>query len=161
MNGIYLILGSNLGDKILSLEKAVDLIRKRIGNVVVESSYYDTEPWGYSEQANFRNKAIKIETEYAPDELLEQIDLIEKELGRVRKEKWHERELDIDILYYGDDVIRTGSIQIPHPEIAKRRFVLIPMCEIAPDEKHPVTGKTQLQMLLECRDTLKVNKLNL
>jgi 2-amino-4-hydroxy-6-hydroxymethyldihydropteridine diphosphokinase len=161
MNGIYLILGSNLGDKILSLKKAVDLIRKRIGNVVVESSYYETEPWGYSEQANFLNKAIKIETEYAPDELLEQIDLIEKELGRVRKEKWHERELDIDILYYGDDVIRTGSIQIPHPEIAKRRFVLIPMCEIAPDEKHPVTGKTQMQMLLECRDTLKVKKLNL
>jgi 2-amino-4-hydroxy-6-hydroxymethyldihydropteridine diphosphokinase len=159
MKGIYLILGSNLGDKFLSVQRATNLIRKMIGEVEAESSIYDTEPWGYEKQPNYLNKVIKLNTTLPPDELLQKINSIENEFGRKRKEKWHERILDVDILYYQDRVIKTGDLEIPHPQIANRRFALIPLCEIAPEEKHPVTGKTQKQMLEECNDTLQVNKM--
>lgn len=159
MNGIYLILGSNLGDKFLAIQYAIRHIRQKIGPVEAESSYYDTQPWGYRHQANYLNKAIKVQTLMSPGELLEQLMAIEREFGRVRKEKWRERTLDIDILYYFDVAIKQDNLVIPHPEIPNRLFVLVPMCEIAPEELHPISGKSQKQMLDECPDTLGVVKL--
>lgn len=161
MKGIYLILGSNLGDKFLVIQKATNMIRKRLGEVEAESFIYETEPWGYSRQPKFLNKVVRVNTHFPPEELLKQLKSIETELGRVRKEKWKERLIDIDILYYGDKVVKTESLQIPHPEIANRRFVLVPMNEIAPEEKHPVIGKTQKELLEECKDPLLVEKLGM
>ena len=159
MKGIFLILGSNLGDKFLVIQKATNIIRKRMGEIESESAIYDTEPWGHHAQPHFLNKVIRIKTNFPPEELLKQLNSIESELGRVRKEKWKERIIDIDILYYGDKVIDTEKLTIPHPEIQNRRFVLVPLNEIAPGEKHPVLGKIQKQLLEECKDQLKVKKL--
>lgn len=158
MKGIYLILGSNLGNKYLSIKKAIDLIRERIGTVEKKSSFYDTEPWGFEKQPNYLNQVIEINTKLLPTELLQQINRIEVELGRVRNEKWRERILDIDILYYHDKILKNDEIEIPHSQIPNRNFVLIPLCEIASEEVHPITGKTQKQMLDECPDTLNVVK---
>lgn len=159
MKGIYLILGSNLGDKFLSVQKATTIIRKRLGTVDAESSIYETEPWGYSKQPNFLNKVIRLDTHFPPEELLKQLKSIEAELGRTPKERWRERLIDIDILYYSDKVVNAENLVIPHPEIPNRKFVLVPMNELAPDEVHPVNGKTQRQMLEECKDSLIVEKL--
>lgn len=159
MKGIYLILGSNLGDKFLSVQKAANIIRKRLGIIEAESAIYETEPWGYSKQPNFLNKVIKLNTHFPPEELLKQLKSIESELGRMPKERWKERLIDIDILYYGEKIVNTENLVIPHPEIANRKFVLIPMNELAPEETHPVNGKTQRQMLEECKDLLTVEKL--
>ncbi|MGF1637711.1 MAG: 2-amino-4-hydroxy-6-hydroxymethyldihydropteridine diphosphokinase [Cyclobacteriaceae bacterium] len=156
MNGIFILLGSNIGDSISMLTRALVCIQTQAGSVVKCSKLYRTKAWGYENQPDFLNQVIEIQTDFSPSELLEKLLNIELQLGRVRMEKWHERSIDIDILYYNSMSINDENLKIPHPLIAIRRFVLAPMAEIAPDFIHPVNGLSQLEMLNVCPDPLEV-----
>jgi 2-amino-4-hydroxy-6-hydroxymethyldihydropteridine diphosphokinase len=148
-------MGSNLGDRRVSLEKA----RKKLsdyGHILNNSSIYETKAWGKNDQPNFLNQIILIETEMKAEELLKIILDIEIQLGRVREQKWAERTIDIDILYFNNEIIVTESLKIPHPEIHNRKFTLIPLNEISPDLLHPVLNLSTKQMLERCKDDLEV-----
>ena len=160
MNGIYLLLGSNLGDRFGIIQSSISEISKRIGKVVAESSMYITDPWGYENQPRYLNKVVQVETTLSPEKILEFINKIEHDFGRVRREKWKERLIDIDILYYQNEVLNTSSLNIPHPQIPFRKFTLIPLNEIAANEIHPVLKKTQKELLEENDDTLLVRKIS-
>jgi 2-amino-4-hydroxy-6-hydroxymethyldihydropteridine diphosphokinase len=159
MKGKYLILGSNIGDRIKNIKTAVNTIRLYIGNVVRASSIYLTEPWGHTDQAAFYNQVIEIETELDADETLNKVLSIEESMGRVRKKKWAERIIDIDILYFDDQVISKKNLSIPHPGIPDRRFVLVPLCELIPDSIHPVLNISNADLLKATKDQLGVKKI--
>ncbi len=152
----FLLLGSNLGDRQDYLEKARTMIKRRIGKLVAISSLYQTAAWGNTEQAAFLNQVIGVETKLTPEKVLKSIHEIEKLQGRTPGEKWGPRTLDIDILFYGDQIINTPELTIPHPEIANRRFTLEPLMEVEPDLTHPVLNKTIRKMLATCPDSLPV-----
>ncbi len=152
----FLLLGSNLGDRQDYLEKARTMIKRRIGKLVAISSIYQTAAWGNTEQAAFLNQVIGVETKLAPEKVLKAAQEIEKLQGRTVSEKWGPRTLDIDILFYGDQIINTPELFIPHPEIANRRFALEPLMEVEPDLVHPVLNKTIRKLLAVCPDGLPV-----
>lgn len=154
MNGIYLLLGSNLGNRLEYLREAEKLLIASGILIVDESSIYETAPWGKSDQAWFLNVIVQVETSYNPEKLLNRLLDIEKELGRERVEKWGERSIDIDILYYHNETIDLPTLKIPHPGIPSRRFTLIPLAEMCSMESHPVLNKTQWELLAECTDPL-------
>lgn len=154
MNGIYLLLGSNLGDRLDNLRTATKLLQQEQIKVLNESSIYETEPWGPKDQPWFLNIILQIESTFSPEELLAICLETEKYMGRIREEKWGPRLIDIDILYFNDTALETGDLQIPHPGIPDRKFTLIPMCELSPDEIHPINKQTQLEMLSKCTDEL-------
>lgn len=154
MNGIYLLLGSNMGNQMEYLKEAEKLLIKNGIKVIDESSIYETEPWGKPDQPWFLNIVLQIQTSLTPAALLNKLLEIEIELGRIRKEKWGERSIDIDILYFNDDIIKTESLTVPHPGIAERRFTLIPLVEMCAFEIHPITQQNQMEMLAECVDEL-------
>lgn len=160
MNGIYLLLGSNLGDSLAMLDKAIDLVEVDIGRVVNASSVYSTKAWGIKDQPDFLNQVIEIESAYEPEKLLILVNEIEEKLGRKRFIKWHSRIIDIDILYYNDLILDSEHLIIPHPENENRNFVLRPMAEIAPNFIHPKLKITQAELLSECEDKLGVEKLS-
>jgi 2-amino-4-hydroxy-6-hydroxymethyldihydropteridine diphosphokinase len=155
----YLFLGSNMGDRRAALERAVQQITVRAGEVAALSSVYETEPWGIADQREFLNQAIAIVPKLSPFHLLETLLAIEGELGRVRHEKYGPRPIDIDILLYSDEVIQTEFLTVPHRGIPDRRFVLTPLAEIAPGLVHPVLRKTISELLTGCLDPLKVLRL--
>ncbi len=155
----FLLLGSNLGDRAEILLKAQKEISLSVGTVVNESSIYETGAWGIEDQPAFLNQVVVVKTKLNPHQLLTVINNIEQELGRIRHQKWGERLIDIDILYYNNKVINTPNLIIPHPEIANRRFTLVPLVEIAPDFMHPVLGRNQKELLSSCEDELEVKKL--
>jgi len=157
----YLLLGSNLGNRVSILEKAIIAINYKLGTIVLKSSIYETSAWGIEDQPTFLNQVIQIETSLTPHQLLIEINLIEKNLGRIRHKKWAERLIDIDILYYNNSVIVTKELTIPHLQIPSRKFTLAPMVEVAPNFIHPLLEKTQLQLLEECEDKLEVCLLNI
>jgi len=159
MKGKYLLLGTNLGNRFKNLLEASGLIENQIGKIIQQSSIFETEAWGIREQPSFFNQVLEIQTSHTPEDLLFRITKIEKEMGRVRYEKWKERLIDIDILYYNDKIIQSAGLMIPHPELHKRRFTLVPLCEISPDEIHPLLKKTNLELLEETEDRLKVKKI--
>lgn len=130
MEGVYIGLGTNLGDRHLNLGNAINLIGNQIGKVLKQSSIHETKAWGNTNQPDFLNMVIRIETELTPELLLEKCLSIEKEIGRVREEKWGPRIIDIDILYYNDLIIDNENLKIPHPFINEREFVLKPLTEI-------------------------------
>ena len=159
MNLVYLLLGSNLGNKTANLKKATDALRSFAGTIPVQSHLYASPPWGFEHNEDFVNQAVLLETELAPHELLAGIHDIESEMGRVREPEqagYQARIIDIDIIYFNRDIIKTASLEIPHPRIHLRRFVLVPLDEIAPDFLHPVLQKTQTQLLKECSDISEV-----
>jgi 2-amino-4-hydroxy-6-hydroxymethyldihydropteridine diphosphokinase len=137
---IYLSLGSNVGNRRKFLKDAIDKLSKRIDGIL-SSSIYETEPWGKLDQAWFLNLCIKGHTELSPEELLSFTKSVEVDLGRKHTTRWGPREIDIDILFYGNRVIESDKIKIPHPYLAKRAFVLTPLAEIAADFIHPVIRK--------------------
>ncbi len=155
MTETYLLLGTNLGEKLKNLEQAVSLLNANGVSVVECSGIYETEAWGVEDQPSFLNQVILSQTDLSPHKLLKLINKIESEMGRVRHEKWKERLIDIDILYFGDSVLLEKDLKIPHPEIHNRRFTLMPIVEIAPQLLHPILGKTQVDLLNECSDPLK------
>lgn len=130
MKGIFLGLGTNLGNRKKNLSDAIALINSQIGNVVKKSSIHETKAWGKTEQPDFLNMVIQIDTELQPQNLLEKCLSIENKLGRIRIEKWGERIIDIDILYYNDLIIDEENLKIPHPLIEDREFVLNPLKEL-------------------------------
>lgn len=141
MAKVYLGLGSNVGERTKFLQAAIEALAAKITNLAT-SSIYETAPWGKTDQDEFLNLCISGETELTAEKLLEFIKQIEIDLGRVHGEKWGPREIDIDILLYDDLTVKTSQLEIPHPFIPERAFVLIPLAEIAPNLVHPVLKKT-------------------
>jgi 2-amino-4-hydroxy-6-hydroxymethyldihydropteridine diphosphokinase len=157
LNKVYLLLGSNVGNRKEMLEKA-KMNLGSIGHIISVSSVYETKAWGKSDQPDFLNQVILLETQLTAEELLKNIMEVEIKLGRVREQKWAERTIDIDILFFNEEIVVTKTLKIPHPEISKRKFTLVPLNEIAPDLLHPVLNLTATQMLERCEDSLEVKK---
>lgn len=143
MTELYLGLGTNLGDRRKNLENAIYLCHKLIGVFRANSSFYETAPWGFNSQNKFLNCVIVLETEHPAELCLKMANAIEREMGRVRTGEpgYHDRIIDIDILQYGDQIIDTPDLKVPHPLMLQRDFVLRPMAELAPNLIHPVVGK--------------------
>lgn len=156
--GIFLLLGSNIGDPAGNLRTARREINARIGSIVRSSSVYKTEPWGITNQPVFLNQVVTAETAVDPFVLLECISAIELAMGRIRHRKWGARIIDIDILFYDDEIIHNEKLDIPHQGIPFRRFTLEPLFEIAPDFIHPELQKTTAQLLADCNDRSLVER---
>jgi 2-amino-4-hydroxy-6-hydroxymethyldihydropteridine diphosphokinase len=158
MTKIYLSLGSNLGNKKRNLQRAIVFINQRVGNVTNLSGIYLTEPWGFRSDEYFLNMVVEVLTDYPAPEVLGKLLMIEREMGRERKPLagYSSRLIDIDILFYGHEVINTDALTIPHKHLAERKFILQPLNDIAPEFQHPVSGKDIQQLLAECPDTSKV-----
>ncbi|MGL4520087.1 MAG: 2-amino-4-hydroxy-6-hydroxymethyldihydropteridine diphosphokinase [Phocaeicola sp.] len=150
MATVYIGLGSNLGQKESYLRSAVTKIEEQIGRVTSLSAFYVTEAWGYNSENNYLNAVCAVESEYTPLELLHTTQSIEKEMGRSSKTEqglYSDRVIDIDILLYDDMVYQTPQLQIPHPLMEQRLFVLEPLAQIAPSILHPVLKQTVAQLL--------------
>ena len=157
MNIVFLGIGTNSGNREENLKNAVDGIKERIGSVIKSSSVYETEPWGFMTDDQFLNMVVEVETELSPLSLLPEINNTETLLGRIRdKKQYVSRIIDIDILFYEDLIIDECSLKIPHPLMHKRRFVLVPLCEIAPEMIHPVLKMSCTSLLESCKDESKV-----
>lgn len=153
----YIGIGSNLGDKLENCRRAIaGIVSDGRNRFVRRSPFYRTEPVGKKDQDWFVNGVLLVDTCLNPRELLDFLLALEKEMGRVRKERWGPRVIDLDILLYGEEILEGKGLQIPHPSLHERRFVLIPLREIAPDLKHPKLGKTVSQILTELEGKEKV-----
>lgn len=155
----YLLTGSNLGDREQHLAKAKELINLECGTVLLASSLYETAAWGKTDQPSFLNQALYIKTSLNARQLMRKILRIEKMMGRIRKEKYGPRIIDIDILVFNNELHNYPLLKLPHPELHNRRFALLPLSEIAPDLEHAVFKKTIKQLLTGCKDELPVKKL--
>lgn len=158
MNEVFLLLGSNLGDRQNYLHQAAGLIAIHIAPIIKTSSVYETQSWGKTDAPDYLNQVVMIETDIPAAGVLEKILAIELLLGRKREEKWGSRTIDIDILFYGSEIIKAEGLQFPHPELHKRRFTLEPLAEIAPALVHPVFNKSILIIKNELKDSLIVKK---
>jgi len=156
---VVLLLGSNMGDSIACLKTAIHHIENRLSPIIMASSLYKTAAWGKVNQADFYNQVVAIKSSLTPEEILTITLDIEMQMGRERIEKWAERVIDIDILFYGNDIIDNPNLKVPHPYLHVRRFTLIPLQEILPQFVHPVFNKTIDTLLDNCSDIGKVEKL--
>ena len=157
---VFVLLGSNLGDRELLVNQACKMMGERCGEIVAKSRLYESEPWGFQSEHWFLNQVVELATLLSPDELMSSLLGIEKELGRDRTQPHNgyvSRPMDLDILYYGNDIIDTQMVTAPHPRLHQRRFTLLPLCDIAPDFVHPLMKKTNRQLLDSCQDNGKVN----
>lgn len=157
MTGIYLLLGSNLGNKPANIQRAKEFLTSHTIIVKKESRIYETAAWGIEDQPEFLNQVIEVDSSKSPERILAICQQIEEQMGRVRQEKWGERLIDIDILYFGEHPYESEELSIPHPGIPERRFTLMPLAEIAPDLIHPSLHKTQTELLEACKDDLEVS----
>jgi 2-amino-4-hydroxy-6-hydroxymethyldihydropteridine diphosphokinase len=153
---VYISLGSNLGDRLQFLKSATEQIGLQLGKVVKSSKVYEAAAWGHTKQPDFYNQVIEIETELSPAQLLNGCLEIEKSLGRARSILWGERTIDLDILLYDGRSVQLENLNIPHPYLHLRNFVLVPLCEIAPDLIHPTLELTIKQLLERCADKLDI-----
>jgi 2-amino-4-hydroxy-6-hydroxymethyldihydropteridine diphosphokinase len=159
MNFAYLLLGSNLDDRSAMLQRAKEEISSGIGSITRESSVYESEPWGFQSEHKFLNQVIRIETRYKPIRILEEILRIENELGRFRTavaQGYTSRLIDIDILFYNNEVISEDKLIIPHPKIPERMFTLLPLSEIDRTIIHPGSRKSISDLMKDCPDKLNV-----
>ncbi|MEO8759560.1 MAG: 2-amino-4-hydroxy-6-hydroxymethyldihydropteridine diphosphokinase [Bacteroidia bacterium] len=161
MNEVYLCLGGNLGNCLENLNRACQLINEKAGKLVQCSFIYQSQAWGMDAAPDFYNQVIKIETKFTAQQLISALLDIEKTLGRERIETigYQNRIMDIDILFFNDEVIKTDLLEIPHPRLHLRQFVLQPLNEIAPNFMHPLLQKTITELLMTCPDKGEVKKL--
>lgn len=159
MNEIFLITGGNIGNREKNLQTAAGLIQSEIGKIIRSSKIYVTDAWGITDQKSFYNQVHVVESNFSAKEVMENILKIEEEMGRVRTIKNAARIIDIDILFFNDDIVNEQNLTIPHPEIINRRFVLSPLNEIASDMIHPVYKKNIHELLAMCKDELKAKPL--
>jgi len=158
MNKAYLLIGGNMGDRLANLKLAKDLIEQRCGHIQSASAIYETEAWGFKDQASFYNQALIIDTLLYAPQLMAELLSIEIQLGRIRSVPLGPRTIDLDIIYFNEDIIQTDTLIIPHPRLSERNFVLMPLVEIAPDYTHPILNKTNTLLLKECGDSSAVYK---
>jgi 2-amino-4-hydroxy-6-hydroxymethyldihydropteridine diphosphokinase len=159
MKTVFLGIGSNLGDRAENLQDAKIRIEEFIGSVVSSSSVYETEPWGFQSEKEFLNMVLGVETDLSPSGLLGRILMIESQLGRIRCDpNYSSRKIDIDILLYNNEIVDEEALKIPHPKMHERRFVLVPLCDIAPKLVHPVLKKSISSLLKSCKDKGRVRK---
>jgi 2-amino-4-hydroxy-6-hydroxymethyldihydropteridine diphosphokinase len=159
MNTVYIQLGSNMGNTTEHLIQAQHNIEQKIGQIIKRSSYYNTSAWGDTKQADFLNQIILVETQLTATKLINQTLKIETAMGRTRSIRNAARTIDIDILFFNNQIINGKKLTVPHPELQYRRFVLVPLVEIAPSFVHPVLKKTLKKLLLDCQDELNVQKI--
>jgi 2-amino-4-hydroxy-6-hydroxymethyldihydropteridine diphosphokinase len=156
MNQAYILLGTNLGDKKANLQQAILSISANLISIVSYSGIYETAAWGNTNQDNFYNQVIEVNTELSATDLLKTLLQIETQMGRVRNQKWEARIIDLDILYYNHEIIDTENLKVPHPYLHVRRFTLAPLVQIAPEFLHPVFNKTNTALLENCSDNSDV-----
>ncbi len=159
MNRAYLITGGNLGNRAANLARALQLIGREAGSIVAASALYETEAWGKTDQPAFLNQAVIIDTLLTPQALLHLLLNIEKEIGRIRHQKWDARLIDIDMIFYNDIILNEPDLTLPHPFFHERRFALTPMQEIASDFVHPVLKQTVSKLLQACPDPLAAHRI--
>ena len=153
----FLSLGGNLGNTREIFEQTYPWIEKKIGQILQKSSLYQTAAWGMTDQADFLNQVIEVSTTLAPAEILTQLLAIEQQFGRVRDVRWGPRSIDLDLLLQGDTQLKTEMLEVPHPRMQDRKFILIPLVEIAPDVLHPGLGLTAQALLAATKDTSSVS----
>jgi 2-amino-4-hydroxy-6-hydroxymethyldihydropteridine diphosphokinase len=164
MEKVFILFGSNQGDKLQFFRKAELLIQDRIGSIVMKSSLYQTAPWGFESDEEFLNQVVVVETSRDADSVMTDLLEFEKQLGRRRSSDqtgYQSRVIDLDILFFGDSIIDNDFLVVPHPRMIERRFVLQPLSEIVPGMIHPVFGITISEMLSNCKDKEAVKKLDL
>ena len=155
----YILSGSNQGDRLTNLLEAEAQIETHAGSIESRSAIYETAAWGKTNQPAFYNRVICIKTKRSAAEVLRALLSIEKSMGRVRKEKWAERIIDLDILFYEDSIIDEPGLQVPHPHLHERAFVLAPLNELIPGFVHPVFQKTIAELTRDCEDKLRVRRM--
>jgi 2-amino-4-hydroxy-6-hydroxymethyldihydropteridine diphosphokinase len=154
----YLLLGSNIGDRAAHLQQAQQTLAATAGTIVAASAFYETAAWGLEDQAAFLNQALAIRTALDAPTLLATCLATEQQAGRERQQRWAARTLDVDILLYGDAIIQTPTLTVPHPRLPARRFALTPLAEIAPQLVHPQLYQSITELLAACPDPLAVVK---
>jgi 2-amino-4-hydroxy-6-hydroxymethyldihydropteridine diphosphokinase len=152
----YLLLGANLGDRAATFQKATEAIAERVGPILETSSLWETAPWGLTDQPAFLNQVLRVATRRGASEVLAALLQIERDLGRVRYEKWGARLIDLDMLYFGSEIIHESDLSVPHPHLQDRRFALAPLAELASEFVHPVLGLTNQELLARCPDPSEV-----
>lgn len=161
MNKVFLGIGGNIGDKHHNFTEVHRLIAAKMGPIIKSSSVYETPPWGFNAKFNFWNQVLLVETKLEAIEMLWRIQEIEDTFGRDKgTEKYASRQMDIDILYFNDEFMETEKLIVPHPLIQNRKFVLVPLVEIAPDLKHPLLRLTSVQMLENCKDQSVIKRVD-
>ncbi|MEP6615427.1 MAG: 2-amino-4-hydroxy-6-hydroxymethyldihydropteridine diphosphokinase [Ginsengibacter sp.] len=157
MNKAYLLIGSNEGNRLQHLANARDLVQQKAGDVNDFSLIYETAAWGRLDQPDFLNQVLTVTTRLTAHSCLHEILAIENAMGRIRRKKNDPRIIDIDILFFNDEIINDNNLVVPHPEIQNRRFALVPMNELSPGMMHPVLNRTIASLLSTCTDQLQVS----
>jgi len=161
MHKVFLGIGGNIGDKIQNFSKVHQLIEKRLGKITKKSSVYETPPWGFHSENLFWNQVLFIDTVFEAEEMLWRIKEMEELFGlKASDERFSDRQMDVDILYFDEEYYESKGLIIPHPRIQERKFVLVPLVEIAPEFKHPLLRMTNLTLLENCRDKSIIRKVN-
>lgn len=159
MARVYFLLGGNLNNRERILSEAILKMKLKIGELISASSLYETEPWGFKHEQNFLNQVVVFNSKLSAIEILDRTQQIEKDLGRVRKKnQYSERTIDVDILFYEDQIISTDRLVVPHPGIQERLFVLVPLLDVAPDLIHPIELKSVKELHAKCPDKMEVKK---
>ena len=157
MNKVYLLIGGNIGNRKKYLQMAAEALELCVGHILASSAIYETAAWGKTDQQPFLNQALMLQTTLSAAAVLHELLQAEESLGRKRTEKYGPRIIDIDIIFFNNDIISQPHLTIPHPEMQNRRFVLAPLREIAATYHHPVLHKTVEELWLDCKDELPVN----